>query len=142
MADIRRACAQRMHADSELVGLLATYGGAAAIFSEDEIPVDAPRPFVVVDHPSVDDPDDTKNTYGRERILSIRCFKASTDKQHDIDQIAERIRYLFHREPVHAPGERGWLASASGPTLAPTDNSLVGRLIAVRLRSSLGGSKV
>ena len=135
MADLRRACARRMHDDPGLVALLGRYGGQAAIVSEDEVPVDIPRPFIVVDPPTVNEPNDTKNSRGRDRSLTIRCFKNSKDTEHDIDDIAERVRDLFHRVPVSAAGEQGWMASASGPVLAPTDSSLVGRLVAVTLRT-------
>lgn len=134
MADLRSTVAARMLSDSTLVSLLGTtYGGRAPILAEDSIPSDVPRPFVVVDLPTVDEGDDTKNSAGRDRMVTIRCYEDASDDT--IDAIAERIRALFHRLPVSPTGETGWMASASGPTTAPTDNTLHGRSITVRVRT-------
>lgn len=135
MADARSAVAARLHADATLVSLLGdTYGGRAPIIAEDTIPPDVPRPFVIVDAPVLNDPNDTKNSVGRDRVLTIRSYAAASSAV-DIDAIAERIRTLLHRVPASPTGETGWMASVSGPTVAPTDNTLRGRTLTVTLRS-------
>ncbi len=106
-----------------------------AVFSGGRVPPDAGLPFVVVDVPSTDLADDTKTTEGREATLTVRCF-AGPHGADEVATLAERVRALLHRRPIGVAPYVGWLADADGPVPAPTDRSMVGRSVSVRIRAS------
>lgn len=124
----------RLAADVTLTAMLATYRGNAAVIvgDEDTLPEDIATPFVAIEGPSYDEPDDTKEDDGREIEIVIRAFADATGSTLVIDGIAERIRTLLHRAPTGLlPG--AYIARCSGPRVAPTDPSLYGREILVRV---------
>lgn len=125
----------RLLADPVLSSELARYDIESAVFFGGRVPADAGLPFVVVDVPTADLADDTKTTLGRDVTLTVRSY-AGPNGTSKVGTIAERTRTVLHRQPVGVDPYSGWLADADGPVPAPTDRSMVGRSVSVRLRQS------
>ncbi|MDZ7732199.1 MAG: DUF3168 domain-containing protein [Acidimicrobiia bacterium] len=126
----------RLADDATLTADLGTYGGEPAVIvaDEDTVPEDYPLPFVVVAGPDYDEPNDTKAEDGREQEILIRAYTDATGDTSTVETIAERIRALLHRQPVGLV-DGAYIVRCSGPVVTPTDASLYGREIAVRVTS-------
>lgn len=134
MGAITQAFYDRLANDGGLTALLATYESEPAIFTNDPAPPDAELPFVVTTGEFAVSPFDTKTRQGRTVFRDIRCYAAETGSTAAIEDIAERVRALFHRYPLPVVGYGTLLCDVSGPTMAPDDDEQVtGRIVSVRL---------
>lgn len=124
----------RLAADPTLVALLSTYRGQPAVVvgDEDTLPEDIICPFVIIAGPTYVEPDDAKNADGRETEITIRVYTDATGSTVAVEAIAERVRALLHRLP-HGLADGAWMARVSGPVVAPTDSTLYGRELVVRV---------
>lgn len=126
----------RLRGDATLTGLLAEHGDGSAVIVADEDTVwgSVDTPFVMIMGPLSDDPDDYKVEPGRDVLISVRAFDDATGSTLRVAEIAERIRTLLHRQPVGLmPG--AWSCTVSGPSVAPTDTTLLGRQLDVRIQA-------
>lgn len=119
--------------DETLTALLATYRTKPAVFTTDPAPDDASLPYVVTAGEVVNAPDDTKTTRGREVRRDVRCYTAAEDSAVTVEAMAERVRALFHRNPIEIEGFGVWLSECLGPIVADGEESY-GRIVTVRLR--------
>lgn len=133
MGAVTRAIYERLASDPVLTAMLATYRGQPAIFTAPP-PGGAPFPMIVTIGNVSDEPDDTKTSRGREIRRDIACYTEAKGSMADVEAIAERVRQLFHRVLIPVDGYRVWLAQASGPVLAETDQSVYGLVVSIRLR--------
>lgn len=134
MGALSQAFYDRLTGDATLTGLLATYEGGPAVFTIDPAPPDAQLPFIVTAGEFAQAPFDTKTLYGRTAFRDIRCYASEVGSAVLIDDIAERVRALFHRYPLPVAGFATVLCEASGPTVAPDDDETVtGRIVSVRI---------
>ena len=118
--------------DATLAGLLATYGGLPAVFTTDPAPGDATFPYIVTAGQVTDLPFDTKNSRGRELRRDVRCYTEATGSAVVVEQIAERVRALLHRQPIEVSGFVWLLAECSGPIVADEPDAY-GRIVTVRV---------
>jgi len=118
--------------DAILPGMLATYGGQPAVFTTDPAPGDAVLPYVVTAGEVSQAPFDTKTTLGREIRRDVRCYSAADGSVVEVEAIAERVRYLLHRQPLTVPGFVWILAECMGPIVAD-ELEAYGRIITVRM---------
>jgi hypothetical protein len=131
---ITQAIYDRYAADALLVSMLSTYQGAPAIFNSDPIPGKATLPAICISGVEADEPNDTKDLRGREIRRRIRIYTDATGSELLVDEIAERARELLHRRPLDLPGgEQNYVAEVTTVFTAPTDETLYGRAIEVRL---------
>lgn len=134
MGALSQAFYDRLVGDSALTALLAEYRGAPAIFTNDPAPPDALPPYIVTAGEFAVAPFDTKTLYGRTVYRDIRCYAAERGSAEQIEDIAERVRALFHRYELPVSGFTTMLCDVSGPTPAPDDDEQVtGRIVSVRL---------
>lgn len=133
MGAITQAFHARMAGDAALTAMLSTYNGAPAIFTIEPVPGDARLPFIVAVGDVASSPFDTKTTRGRDITRDIRCYTEASGSMVGIEAIAERVRALFHRHRLAISGFGTLVAVASGPTIAPTDDTVYGMLVTVRL---------
>lgn len=126
----------RLAVDPVLAAKLATYRGGPAVVvaDEDTVPEDMGLPFVAITGVAFDEPNDAKVEGGREQELVIRIYTASTGSTLLVDELAERVRSLLHRLPSGL-ADGAYIARCSGPVVAPTDASLYGREVTVRVTS-------
>jgi hypothetical protein len=122
----------RLAGDGTLVGLLATYGDGAAVFTTDPAPADADLPYIVTAGEVVQTPADTKNSRGRDAVRDVRCYASATGSVVLIEAIAERARALLHRHELAIDdGYRTVVADVTGPIVAD-ERDVYGRILSVR----------
>jgi hypothetical protein len=122
----------KMTTDPALAGLLATYGGAPAVFTADPAPGNATLPYLVTAGAVARVPFDTKTTRGLDLRRDVRCYAANDGSAFVVDAIAERVWNLFHRQALTISGFGVWLTECSGP-LAADEQQAYGRIVTVRL---------
>lgn len=122
----------RLHS-GPLTKLLARYHGQAAIFTTRPVPPDAGLPYLVTEGELVRGPFDTKLTRGVDLIREIYAFAAADGDPARVEEIAGLVFDLFHRHPLQVEGYATLVAAASGPMVAPTDDTIYGRYVSVRL---------
>lgn len=135
--DLASAFYERLTLSDELNARLSVYEGQPAVFTG-EVPEDARlRRYIVTDANEFDEPFDTKTTAGRTIDRMVRCYvviENEDDPMSMIEDIAERARTLFHRRPLPVDGYGTFITYVvDGPIPAPTDSTLYGRRLTVRL---------
>jgi hypothetical protein len=124
---------QRLATDPELVELLDTYEGQPAVFTDDRIPSGFPvdRFHVVSPGNVADEPWDTKTHQGRRPTRDLIVYGPHRSTRQ-IEQIAERVRALFHRHSLEVDGHRTVVARCSGPYRMSSDD-YDARIVTLRL---------
>jgi len=122
--------------DATLQGLMGSYGGASAWFSIMPTPGDADRPLGVVR--PVSDPGEglqyeAKDFYSREMEYEIDIFTDANGSVVALENVAERVRTLFHRQALSVTGFDTVGVYASGPIELPTDHTAYGRRVNLKL---------
>ena len=118
--------------DATLASLLATYRDRPAIFTIDPAPKDAVLPYIVAAAIPVQTPFDTKTTRGRTIWRDIRIYDDQTGSVSRIEQIAERVYQLFHRELLVVPGYAWILTECAGP-ISMDEDFAYGRLVTAKI---------
>lgn len=133
MNELTDAIHDRLSSDATLAALLNTYGGAPAVFTIDPAPGDAELPYIVTAGDAVDAAFDTKTCLGREIWRDVRCYAADDGSAIVVEQIAERVRELLHRQALTVTGWCVFMAECSGPVVADEQGSY-GRVVTVRMK--------
>ena len=110
-----------------------TFRGATAIFTRSPIPPSMSGKYLVIRDSDTDVPGvgETKETRGRFVMHDIGIYKDEDGDPSDIQDIAEAVRDLLHRNQVPVSGYGNALvASASGPIQADGDQ-VYGRIVTV-----------
>jgi len=137
--NITQAIYDKLAGDSILTGLLATYGSdsppAPAIFTMFPVPPDAARPYIFTEgEDAVGNFDELAGDLGLDVIRSVAAYADNTGSALPIEAIARRIRTVLHRQSLVIPnGSHVQTICVSGPVVAPTDDTLVGRLLSFRI---------
>lgn len=113
--------------DPTLTGLLAVYQDAPAIFTTDPAPGDAALPYIVSAGEVAQVPMDTKTTRGRDLMRDVRCYAPATGSAVLVEQIAERVRALLHRQPLTISGFTWLVSDIAGPIVADERETQSGR---------------
>lgn len=134
MNAITQAIYDRLAGDVTLATLLATYAGRLAMFTIDPAVPDATKPYIVSNGQWIDGDFDTKTNLGRRIFRDVRCYAAADGDAIPVEQIAERVRELFHRQhkQITVPGYQVIVAECSGP-VASNEQDAYGRLVTVKL---------
>ena len=135
MTVLQDAMHNRLSTDALIASGVSVYRTKPAVFSE--LPVqgwDDPTAVYIVISPPIDDESrDSKNTTrAREVMHDVSVYGPQTGDSSLVDTLAERVRDLFHREPLTVSGYGTLIASCTGPILAPTDDQIYGRVVMVR----------
>lgn len=122
----------RLVGDAQLVALLGTYRDAPCVFTGQHIPGEAPRPLV---HSPGEfgAGDDTKDHAGRRVVRDVFVYADGTGSAKTIDTIAERVYSILHRQSLTVESNTNWLILASPPGVAPTDDTLQGRVVTLTI---------
>ncbi len=118
--------------DAALAGMLSSYDGQPAVFTVDPAPGNAVLPYVVSAGDVSQTPADTKTTRGREIRRDVRCYAEDSGSAAWVEQVAERVRTLLHRQPMVIAGFVWVLGECSGP-IAADEPGAYGRVVTVRL---------
>lgn len=132
MSILTKAIYDELAGDATLTGLLATYGGAPAIFTTDPAPGDAEMPYIVTAGEFSQEPFDTKQTRGRELRRDVRCYDDADGSAVTVEAIAERVRALLHRQVIVIPEFVWILGDCTGPVAADEEDAY-GRIVTVRM---------
>lgn len=132
---------ERMVEDADLDAMLARSAiepDKAAVYSAPLVPPGARLPYVVILGPIADEPDDTLDgAQYRTPEMDVHAYDARPDAGGGsvarVNDIAERVRTLFHRQHIAAeiPGARPLVLRCSGPIVNDGDNAF-GRVVTVR----------
>ncbi len=137
--DLTQAIYNKLSTDATLVALLANYPSGSpqspAIFTGWPVPPDATRPYIFTRGSVSDVPwDESADNFGRQVIRDVTAIADNTGTDDDIETIAERIRAVLHRQSLTLPiGTHVMTQCIDGPTVAETDDSLVGRRLTFRI---------
>ena len=131
MSILTQAIYDKLSADATLVALLADYRGGPAIFTTDPPPGDATLPYIVSAGDVTQVPFDTKTTLGREVFRDVRCYAEADGSAVVVEEIAERVRELLHRQALVVTGFVWFLAECTGPWTADDDDAY-GRIVTIR----------
>jgi hypothetical protein len=123
MQPLTQAIYNQMATDTTLTALLAS--GASSIFMYAPISGTPTRPLIVSANSIKSEPFDTKTSTGRDVTRLIGCYDNSSSNAYDtVEAIAERVRFLFHRQILTVTGYTMILAEAHGPIIAPADDQM------------------
>ena len=131
MSILTQAIYDALSADATLIALLAEYRGEPAIFTTDPPPGDATLPYIVTAAEITQAPFDTKTTRGREAWRDVRCYAEADGSAVTVEEIAERVRTLLHRQALVVTGFVWFLAECTGPVVAD-ERDAYGRIVTVR----------
>ena len=104
--------------DGELGGMLADYRGQPAIFTTEPAPGDAALPYIVTAGAVAQAPFDTKTRLGRNVLRDVRCYAPGEGSAVLVEAIAERVRFLLHRQPLSIAGFDWVISDVAGPIAA------------------------
>jgi len=135
MSELTQLVYRRMADDSELAGLIETYpagesGGTPAVFTSRTVPEDAELPYILTTGNVTQVPFESKQLRGWEVTRDIGCYAKDLGSDALVEQIAERVRALFHRQSL-AIGAGAIIAFCVGPFVAPTGDGVTGRIVQV-----------
>lgn len=131
MSVFTQAIYNRLIGDPTLVGMVNLYNNQPAIFTIEPVPGDARLPYIIVSGPVSDIPFDTKTTIGREMLVDIRCYTENQGSRVLVENMAERVRELFHRQYIPVNGYQNIITECRGPIFIPEDGAL-GMVVTVR----------
>lgn len=133
MAEVLTAAIHdRLAADPAVTSKISTYNGKPAIFGGAGVPEDVELPFITIDVLS-DAPLDTKTTRGWEQRRLVTPLVPATGSELPLDRLATAVTRALHRRPLSYQGVVGWLAEVEDASPAPTDETMDGRALTVRL---------
>lgn len=136
MTELQDAMYLRLTDGSEdslaLTGALASYGGAPAIFTQPQAPDDATLGYVTVSAPVASEPEDTKDRDGIDVDLDVGVYFTNAGSDAAVNEAARRVKRLLHRRRLAVSGYTVIVAVARAPVVAPTDDTVVGRLVRAR----------
>ena len=134
MSILTQAIYNKLAGDPTLVGMLPSYNGEPNIFTVDPVPGDVVTPYIVTAGEASQAPWDTKNSRGRDVIRDVRCYADATGSVVIIENIAERVRALLHRQALTIGGFTWVISDCSGPIVAD-EAGYYGRIISLSLKA-------
>jgi hypothetical protein len=132
MSAITQAIYNSLVGNAGLVALLASYKGNPAVFTSDPRPGNSELPCIVTVGEVLQNPSDTKTCLGREVWRDIRCYAPPAGSDELIEDIAEAVRAIFHRQIVPISGYNIIISRVDGPLVANEDRAQ-GRLLTIKM---------
>lgn len=132
MSAITQAIHDKLTNDTKLTDMLATYYGMPAIFTQDPAPEGAEYPYIITAGHVADTFEgvSSKTRSGRDIERDIRCYVKRGDMAA-LEEIAERVRELFHRQPLVIAGWETVRVNASGPVVGPEEDTAHGLIVTI-----------
>lgn len=133
MSVLTKGVFDALSANATLVALLGVHSSThPCIFHRPDVPVDAPRPYVHIQFPVTQTPDDTKTRTGLETLVDILAVCDVSGTFTLIDQINAEIRRSLHRVKFTLDSGHVVLAAVSGPLRVPADDSVIATVMSLR----------
>lgn len=133
MSAVTKALFDQLRTDATLTSMLSQYQSVPAIFARPLVPENAVRPYVWIQPPGADESADTKTTQGRTVRRDIWAVTNNQGSMASCEAIAERIRSRLHRQSFAVDGAELLISEVSGPSIAPSDESVIALSLGVRL---------
>ena len=133
MSVFTKAFYDTLIADTTLAALLSEYGGVPAVFTAAPIPTDASLPYIITEGDVGNLPFDTKVLRGREVIRDVRCYAIAEGSADAVEDIAERVRTLFHNQSIPISGFNDSFLTEVSNILTADEDGVYGRIVTVRL---------
>lgn len=137
--NLAKAFHDKLSADATLAGLLASYPSGSpsspAIFTAFPVPVDASRPYIVTSGDvGAASWDHLATITGEDVTRDVYIYADNTGSSATIDTIADRIKSVLHKQSLTIEGHKHVATyRVNGPITAPTDDTLIGRVITFRV---------
>jgi hypothetical protein len=116
---------------------LGIYLGAPSVHTRRPVPADAPYPMVVIGPNIARTDSDGLSDFRPMLVIDINVYGPQPDAYRDVEQVAELIYSLFHRQ-ARALTVTGYTVTdvrCTGPSPAPVDDdSRVGRRVTLTIR--------
>jgi hypothetical protein len=132
MTQVQDGIYERLASITEITSQISTYMSKPAIFTRSRIPGDAVARYIVIDDAIGDVPWDTKTTLGREVLHDIFTYDFESGDPSVVQNVAELVRDVLHRQHINVSGYGPLIAVVSGPIVAPTDDQVYGRVVTAR----------
>lgn len=129
MLNLSLALHARLADDASIRSMVAEYRGAPAIFTSVTVPSDASRPYIIISGSASDIDDGADDVELRSIERDIGCYADNTGSIAFIDELAEAVRASLHGSSFTIGDKRVLVCRCSGPLVAPTDDSVVGRIV-------------
>ena len=133
MLNVEAAVYAALTSNADVAALLATYADAPAVFTDEDVPGDAPTPYVVVSDAVGSFNRDDKNRRGREELRQIEVYDDRTGSSRAIRVLAETVRDALHRQPLVMEGGKAVLVRVGPPSLLEVGAELRGRVMQLRI---------
>ena len=127
---VTQAIYTRLANSVALVDMLAEYNGAPAIFTTDPAPDDAVMPYIVAAGNVAAAPFDAKDCLGQTVTRDVRCYANANGSAAVVEEIAEKVRQLLHRQQLSITGYNWIMSDATGPITAD-ERFAYGRIVTV-----------
>lgn len=134
MSALTQAIYDTLAGDVTLANLLAAYKGLPGVFTTRPVPGDAELPYVISAGEVSTLPWDTKLTRGREVLRDIAVYAEASGDAIVVEEIAERVRGLFHRRALSIGGYNWIISSVTGP-VAQDGDGVYGRILSLTVKA-------
>ncbi len=124
----------RLAGDALLTAYLGTWNGNPSIITFRPVPDDAGRPIALAAEVVSDVNADAVTARGRQIVRDIAIHGKAASQFEQVEVAAERVRALFHRQPLDVAGYRVVVVTASGPMSGPAEPDEVGRIVTLTIR--------
>ncbi len=141
--DIAPAALTTMMADTYITSRVSRWHRRPSIFTRRPVPGDAPYPLIIVNPNSAVTNFDYLNSMHPWVFRDIVVYGQQETQLRVVDEVAYRIRELFHRKrfALQVEGYNTVNIVATGPQTAPVDDDQsVGRLVTLSVQLQEKGS--
>ncbi|WP_427023038.1 tail completion protein gp17 [Aureimonas ureilytica] len=124
----------RLAGDALLTASLGTWEGNPSIFTFRPVPDGAEYPIALAAEVVSDVNADAVTARGRQIVRDIAIYGKAESQFDAVEAAAERVRALFHRQPLEVDGFRVIVVTASGPMSGPAEPDEIGRIVTLTIR--------
>lgn len=137
-AALTSAMVSELTGDATIVAAVATYRSTPAVFATDPAPPDASYPLIIVSGPVAASIEDTFTDDLRSVVRDVRCYVDTSGEQGGgtlvaLEDMAERVKVLFHRNRFAVTGFRTDDVSAGPAITAPSTPPIAGQVVPVTI---------
>ncbi len=129
-----RAIAAKLLGSIAVTSFVGTYGAppSPAVFLKSPVPAGVEPPYVAVRGIHGQRPFDTKEREGREVTRDILMLGLDQGVTTAVDDVAEAVRALFHKQDLVVAGWDTLVGDVQGPIAAEADDGFLGQIVTVR----------
>lgn len=134
MRALSTAIYSRLNGDATLTAFLGVTASVPSIFAKRPVPTGAGYPLIVSTTVVADVDQDMINASMRQISRDIAVYGMLATQFDKVVDAAERVRVLFHRQPLAFTGWRALDVIATGPIDAPAEAQEIGRIVTLTMR--------